>query len=161
MKYAYVALATKALLLASAASAMAQSAPPKREPDIRPAAVDDVEVVAQNLEQTLPLTLAQYGSPLEIVTAKQIKDSGFIDVVQALELLVPGVTVSTQAGAFSYANISLQGSRNSDVLWTIDGVRIGNRLYNSTSPADTLPASMVERVEVLKGGQGLFYGTQA
>lgn len=161
MKYAYVALATKALLLASAASAMAQSAPPRREPDVRPAAVDDVEVVAQNLEQTLPLTLAQYGSPLEIVTAKQIKDSGFIDVVQALELLVPGVTVSTQAGAFSYANISLQGSRNSDVLWTIDGVRIGNRLYNSTSPADTLPASMVERVEVLKGGQGLFYGTQA
>lgn len=58
MKYAYVALATKALLLASAASAMAQSTPPRREPDVRPAAVDDVEVVAQNLEQTLPLTLA-------------------------------------------------------------------------------------------------------
>ena len=55
----------------------------------------------------------------------------------------------------------MQGSRGSDVLWTIDGVRINNRLYNSTSPADTLPSSMIERTEVLKGGWGMMYGTQA
>jgi outer membrane cobalamin receptor len=47
------------------------------------------------------------------------------------------------------------------VLWTVDGVRINNRLYGGTSPNDTLPASMIERVEVLKGGESLFYGTQA
>ena len=43
----------------------------------------------------------------------------------------------------------------------MDGVRISNRLYNSTSPLDTVPAHMVERVEVLYGGQGIFYGTQS
>ncbi|MEX2333126.1 MAG: TonB-dependent receptor, partial [Pseudohongiella sp.] len=46
-------------------------------------------------------------------------------------------------------------------MWTLDGVRINNRLYNSTSPADTLPSSMIERTEVLKGSHGLMYGTQA
>src|SRR5690606_2599128 len=85
----------------------------------------------------------------------------FVDVAQSLEMLVPGLQLTTQAGAFSYVNLQMQGSRSSDVLWTVDGVRINNRLYNSTSPADTLPSSMVERMEVLKGGQGLLYGTQA
>ena len=41
------------------------------------------------------------------------------------------------------------------------GVRISNRLYSTTTPLDTLPSSMIERIEVLKGGQGLYYGTQA
>src|SRR5690606_12281411 len=36
-----------------------------------------------------------------------------------------------------------------------------NRLYASTSPLDTIPTNMIERVEVLKRGQGLYYGTQA
>ena len=49
----------------------------------------------------------------------------------------------------------------SDVLWLVDGIRINNRLYGGTTPLDTLPASMVERIEVLNGGQALFYGTQA
>src|SRR5690606_631246 len=85
----------------------------------------------------------------------------FVDVAQSLEMLVPGLQLTTQAGAFSYVNLQMQGSRSSDVLWTVDGVRINNRLYNSTSPADTLPSSMIERTEVLKGGHGLLYGTQA
>jgi len=42
----------------------------------------------------------------------------------------------------------------------VDGVRVNNRLY-ATTITDTLPASMVERIEVLKGGQSLDYGTQA
>lgn len=40
-------------------------------------------------------------------------------------------------------------------------MRITNRLYNGTSPLDTVPAHMIERIEVLKGGQGIFYGTQS
>ena len=47
------------------------------------------------------------------------------------------------------------------MLWLVDGVRINNRLYGATTPLDTLPAAMVERIEVLDGAQSLFYGTQA
>ena len=56
---------------------------------------------------------------------------------------------------------SLQGSRTNEILWLVDGVRISNRLYNGTTPLDTLPSYTIERVEVLEGTQGLFYGTQA
>ena len=146
-----------ALIAASALLAAAPAVAGEADAD-KP---EELIVTARSLEDTLAIQLGQYGQRLELLPLEDIRNGGFVDIPQALEFLVPGVTVTTQAGAFSYANISLQGSRNSDVLWTIDGVRVGNRLYNSTSPADTLPASMVERVEVLKGGQGLFYGTQA
>lgn len=123
--------------------------------------VEEVIVTGRSLETSLPLELSKYGADLEIVTGEQIMNHGFIDVAQSLEMLVPGLQLTTQAGAFSYVNLQMQGSRQSDTLWAIDGIRINNRLYNSTSPADTLPSSMIERVEVLKGSHSLMYGTQA
>lgn len=127
----------------------------------QPPAPQQILVSERSLENTLPLELSRFGADLEIVTEEQIRNHGFVDVAQSLEMLVPGLHLTTQAGAFSYVNVQMQGSRTSDILWTVDGVRINNRLYNSTSPADTLPSAMIERTEVLKGGHGLMYGTQA
>jgi len=121
----------------------------------------EVIVSARSLEVTTPLELSKYGYDVEFVTSQQIRDGGYVDLPQALEMLVPGAFVAPQAGAFSYIDLSLQGSRGGDVLWTMDGVRLNNRLYHTTAPTDTLPASMVERLEVLKGGHGLMYGTAA
>jgi outer membrane cobalamin receptor len=118
-------------------------------------------VVRARLEESLPQELARYGSDLEVIAAEVVRDNVYVDVSQALQMQTPGLFLSPRNGPFSYADIALQGSRTGDVLWLVDGVRINNRLYTSTSPADTLPASMVERIEVLKGGQSLFYGTQA
>ncbi|MDO9478433.1 MAG: TonB-dependent receptor plug domain-containing protein, partial [Pseudohongiella sp.] len=137
-------------------SALAQQ--PTTDPE---STIQEVLVTERSIENTLPLELSRYGADLEIVTDSQVRNHGFVDVAQSLEMLVPGLHLTTQAGAFSYVNIQMQGSRASDLLWTMDGVRINNRLYNSTSPADTLPSSMIERLEVLKGSHGLMYGTQA
>ncbi|HVJ03591.1 MAG TPA: TonB-dependent receptor plug domain-containing protein, partial [Sphingomonas sp.] len=121
---------------------------------------DEIVVTGESLETTLPQELARYGSDIETVTEEQIRNRGEVDLAGALRG-VPGLYIVPGSGPFSYVDLSLQGSRTQDVLWTVDGVRINNRLYNSTSPNDTLPASMIERVEVLKGGESLFYGTQA
>ena len=81
---------------------------------------------------------------------------------RALQALTPGLYISSISnGPFDYVRVSLQGSRTEDVLWLVDGIRINNRLYAGTTPLDTIPSGMVERIEVLDGGQALFYGTQA
>ena len=123
-------------------------------------AVDEV-VVTGGLEQTLPQELAKYGNRLTTVTAQDIQNRGYTDVGQVLQTSVPGLSLIPQSGPFGYNIASLQGSRPGEILYLIDGVRISNRLYNTTPPLDTVPAHMVERIELLEGGQGLFYGTQA
>jgi hypothetical protein len=119
-----------------------------------------IVVTGKSLEETLPQELSRYGNDVATVSEKQVKDSGAVDVTKALEQ-VPGLYVRGRNGPFTYVDVSLQGSRTQDVLWTMDGIRLNNRLYGGTSPNDTLPASMIERIEVLRGGESLFYGTQA
>ena len=125
------------------------------------AEVEEITVSSQRLEETIPFELSRYGNRVEIITAEEIQERGFVDITQTLQMLVPGLHIAPKNGPFDYFDASLQGSRNTEILWLIDGVRITNRLYNGTSPLDTVPAHMVERIEVLKGGQGIFYGTQS
>jgi outer membrane cobalamin receptor len=123
--------------------------------------IEEIVVTGDRLEETIPQDLARYGNQVEVITADQIRRMGFVDTTQTLQMLVPGLNIRPKNGPFDYLSASLQGSRSGDILWLIDGVRINNRLYNGTMPLDTVPAHMIERIEVLKGGQGIYYGTQS
>src|SRR5262245_57652640 len=123
--------------------------------------VESVGVVAPKLEEELPQIIERGGVRAQTISAAEIQNVGYYDVAQALQALVPGLFLTPKAGPFDYVTASLQGSRSNEILWLVDGVRISNRLYNGTTPLDTIPAHMVERIEILEGGQGLFYGTQA
>lgn len=118
-------------------------------------------VVLGRLEETLPQQLGQYGARVETITAEQVERGGYYDISQTLQALSPGMYISPLSGAFDYVELSFLGSRSSELLWTVDGIRLNNRLYSTTTPLDTLPAHLVERIEILEAGQGLFFGTQA
>ncbi len=122
---------------------------------------DEIVVLEKRIEETIPLDLSRFGSRLEVITIEEIQKQGYTDIGQSLQRLIPGLFIAPKNGPFDYFSGSLQGSRSQDILWLIDGVRIANRLYNTTMPLDTVPVNMVERIEVLKGGQGIFYGTQS
>jgi vitamin B12 transporter len=153
MDGARIASATIAALFAAAATpAFADGAVHE--------AADGILVTGRSLEESLPQELSRQGHGLTVIEEQQIRQAAPLDVARALEA-VPGIYIRSANGPFSYVDIAVQGSRTQDVLWTLDGIRLNNRLYGGTSPNDTLPASMIERIEVLKGGESLFYGTQA
>ncbi len=118
-------------------------------------------LITGRLEEDLPIDLQKYGVRVDTITAAQIRNGGFIDVAQSLQTLAPGLYLNPKNGPFDYVDVSFLGSRTQDVLWLVDGVRINNRLYGGTTPLDTLPASMVDRIVILDGPQALFYGTQS
>ena len=152
VRWAYGVVALGALALANEAQAQ----------PVKPAVADSESVVVTGrLEETLPSELSRYGNRLTEVTPRQLQAGGFVDVSSALVMAVPGLYLAPRSGPFDYFDASLQGSRSGEILYLVDGVRISNRLYNTTPPLDTVPAHMVDRIEVLEGGQGLFYGTQA
>jgi vitamin B12 transporter len=129
--------------------ASAQTSPP-----------EEIVVTAPRLEQNLPQILATQGVRVDTISADEILKHSYVDIAQALQGLAPGLYLSPKNGPFDYVDASFQGARTADLLWLVDGVRINNRLYAGTTPLDTLPAAMVERIELLEGGQALFYGTQ-
>ncbi len=160
---ALVALSAAPVVAQTTAAAPSQASPATVSPATAAQApqLEEVLVTGQSLEDDLPQQLSQYGTRVDTVTTVQLQNGGFIDVASALEQLTPGLYISSNNGPFDYVQISLQGSRTEDVLWLVDGVRINNRLYGGTTPLDTIPASMIDHIEVLDGGQALFYGTQA
>src|SRR5580698_4607097 len=142
----------------------AAAAPAEASSDSAPGGSDDklenVTVTAKKLEEELPQILESQGIHVDTITAAQIAHGGYVDVATALQYLAPGLFISPKNGPFDYVKVSLQGSRTEDVLWLVDGVRMNNRLYGGTTPLDTLPASIVDRIEILQGGQALYYGTE-
>jgi len=154
------------LLAASALSTMAAAhAAYAQTPSAQAAAateVESVQVTARNLEDTLPEQLAQTGMKVEVVSGQAIRDGGYQDIATALQTLAPGLFILPENGPYSSnVDVSLLGSRSQDVLWLVDGVRINNRLIATQNPLDSVPAGIVDRIEVLDGGQSLFYGTEA
>ena len=118
----------------------------------------EITVNARQIEERLSAELEDYGHQVTVITAHEIEQGGYTEIYQMLEALVPAMFISVKAGPGDYARYNLHGS--SELLWLVDGVRINNRLY-STGYLDTISPNMIERIEVLYGGEGLFYGTEA
>ncbi len=125
------------------------------------ARIETITIVGKRLEEDLPQVLAKTGIRVDTIGSSELRNGGYVDVSMPLQSLARGFYVAPKNGRFDYVDLSYQGSRTPDVLWLVDGARINNRLYAGTTPLDTIPASMVERIEILEGGQALFYGTQA
>ncbi|MDF3200432.1 TonB-dependent receptor [Pseudomonas sp. 1912-s] len=129
--------------------------------DDNPLELKPLNVSAPSVESTTVADMAQYGSKVEIVTREQIERAGpAADVSRVMQMFIPGLYVAPKNGPFDYGTYSLLGGRNDDTLILLDGVRLNNRLYGGLY-LDTLPANAIERIEVLKGGQSLLFGTQA
>ena len=121
-------------------------------------ALEDMTVKEKRSVQRYSEELQQYGHSVEVITGDQIREAGFVDLTKAIQAMVPGIFTSARQGRGGWTFTYLHGS--DDFLWLLDGVRITNPLYASDWSA-TLSIHQVERIEVLKGGESIFYGSGA
>ncbi|WP_417071431.1 TonB-dependent receptor [Niveibacterium terrae] len=113
---------------------------------------------------------AETASPVEVVTRADIAKSGSATVADALR------TITANAGSFSEnwtnsfspgaSGISLRGLGQKSTLVLINGRRAPNygfaqNLSDTYFDLNSLPASAIERVEVLKDGASAIYGSDA
>lgn len=121
---------------------------------------DETIVITAN---RLKNTKADTPADVTVITSQQITDRGYRTVTDALED-VPGARVLDAGTPAFERKVMLNGDER--VVVMVDGRRVNNSMGltsgKSTLDANTLPpVSMIERIEVVKGGASTLYGADA
>lgn len=104
-----------------------------------------------------PRSLLESPFLISVITAEQIRESGWATLEEALEEL-PGVILQTSQ---SYVvSPTIQGFRDNKVLILVDGMPINAKVRNRVD-LSLIPIQNVEKIEVVKGPQSSIYGSDA
>ena len=103
-----------------------------------------------------PIVADAYGRAHTVLTAEEIEEHGIRSVQDALHE-VPGVAVNSTGSSFT--QVRIRGAEANHTLILIDGVPAtgGNDEYILTG----LETANIERIEVLRGPQSVYFGSNA
>lgn len=96
-------------------------------------------------------------APVEVVTAADIKKAGITDFKQAMTMMVPSLSFSTNAMG-SY--LMMNGLSNKYVLILVNGKKLIGDTANNID-LSRIDMSRVKRIEVLNGAGSSLYGSDA
>ena len=121
-----------------------------------------------------PRSIADSPAPIDVISSTAIEQSGRIGVLQPLQYLVPSFHLPTRAGGSTSTVIAtggLRGLNPDQMLVLVNGKRRHRTslinavalVYNGSVPVDLdhIPASAIERIEVLRDGAAAQYGSDA
>ena len=92
--------------------------------------------------------------PVEVITAKEISNTGALNIEDAL------ATLSTSISTKGTYNIVMGGLRNKQILILVDGKRIAGDVGGDID-LERIDMSNIKRVEIVKGGASSLYGSEA
>ena len=118
--------------------------------------VTGTRLVRQDFEAISPVTTV--GAEQLELTATLTTDS----LLNELPQIVPGNTrTSNNAGGFDYATVDLRGLGPGRTLVLINGERVPVSSTAGAVDLNTIPASLISRIEVVTGGASAVYGSDA
>lgn len=141
---------TAATLLAMTAGAVADdhSDKPLRE-----------EVIVTS--SRIPTPLREVGTSVSVVDIETIQLRGFANVADVLRY-EPGISVVNNGGVGRTTEVSIRGERGYRTKVFIDGIEITDVSTPQAGPNfSNLSSTGIERVEILRGPQGMMYGADA
>ena len=142
---------TLALACASPWPASAQSDTPINN------ALEEVIVTSSRV----PMPLRQIGTSVSVITEQEIQQRGFNSLYDILRSQ-PSIGVSNSGGAGKVTSVRIRGEESYRTLILLDGIDISDTSSPQVSPRmDLLLSSGIQRVEILRGPQGLMYGADA
>jgi outer membrane cobalamin receptor len=103
---------------------------------------------------------AKFGNNVQIVTSDAIAASGASNFAELAQFLIKGANIGYSPDEGEYT-IRLDGGGDRDTLVVLDGVPLYDRgpaledIWGST----TIDPHMIDRVEVFRGGNSLFFGS--
>jgi len=130
--------------------AAAQSSPPQDKLE---------EMVITSSRVAMPLR--EVGTSISVITQNEISQMGFNSLYEILRTQT-GVAVSNAGGPGGASSMRIRGEEGFRTLILLDGIDISDTSSPQTGPrVEQLLSSGVQRVEILRGPQGLMYGADA
>jgi iron complex outermembrane recepter protein len=154
------AFGTAGLFLAMPAFAQQTPQPPA------PQKIERVEVTGTNIKRVDTET----ATPITVITREEIERSGattFADIVRKLSVANAGSLSGVEFSGFTpgAATISLRGLGGQSTLILINGRRIApygiTGFQSILTSINSLPASAIDRIDILKDGASAIYGSEA
>ncbi|MCD6671969.1 MAG: TonB-dependent receptor [Burkholderiaceae bacterium] len=118
-------------------------------------ALESVVVTATRSETTIDRALAD----VVVIDSQAIRDAGAASLPELLRS-AGGIEISQAGGRGTTSGLFLRGTKTSQTLILVDGVRIENPLSGSGMP-EYLPLEVIERIEIVRGPMSSLYGSGA
>lgn len=109
----------------------------------------------------VPIPLREVGTSVTVVTKEDIQIRGFSTVADVLRQ-EPSITVSNNGGVGKNTELGIRGERGYRTKLYIDGMDVTDTSTPQAGPSFShLSSAGVERIEILRGPQGMMYGADA
>jgi len=131
------------------------SSPPSVQPQVPVPQLDPVVVTATRTETPLK----EVSTSVTMITAEEIQQQQAEMVAEVLRT-VPGLDVRQSGSRGTTTSIFIRGAESDQTLVLIDGVEV-NSVTLGAFDFSNLTTENIERIEVLRGGGGTLYGSQA